>query len=74
MIKTTFLAILVTLIRQQPRKNTFYLNHLFISFQFHVLNLFSSRFMIQYSIEDDDKIERELENVDITAKDKCVIQ
>lgn len=26
------------------------------------------------SIEDDDKIERELENVDITAKDKCVIQ
>lgn len=26
------------------------------------------------SIEDDDKIERDLENVDITAKDKCVIQ
>lgn len=26
------------------------------------------------SIEDDDEIERELEHVDITAKDKCVIQ
>lgn len=29
---------------------------------------------LYYRIEDDDKIERELEHVDITAKDKCIIQ
>lgn len=43
--------------------------------RFSVFNYFSNIIIFHFSrIEDDDKIERELEHVDITAKEKCIIQ
>lgn len=56
----------------KSRRKFTYIKKLFFNFSFEIK--IKSFAFNPNSIEDDDKIERELENVDITAKDKCVIQ